>query len=194
MNPAAASRTSSGRSEWGEWPQRGSTSDSAGPPTCTHDGFDLPDRAVLVVFALHHQDRARDRRQVLLDVPLDRTRGEPHVGPPPEHRVGVAAVIPGEPIPEVRRLVIRRDSRDPLDGYRLHEHVRRLDDQRADGAGMGAGMDQRDRRAVAVSENTACSSSKCPRTAGRTSSASSCMYWTGRSPRNRSDPPYPVLL
>ncbi len=61
-------------------------------------------------------------------------------------------MVPGEALFQARRLVIRRDPRDPLDGDGLHEDVRGLEDERADGRRMGAGVDECDRRAVAVTE------------------------------------------
>src|SRR5450756_2337282 len=60
--------------------------------------------------------------------------------------------MPREPLSQARRLVIRRDSSDAFDADRLHEDVRRFEDERADGAPRHAGANERDRRAVAVPE------------------------------------------
>ncbi len=166
------------------------------------DGIDLRRRAVLVVFALHHQYGAPDGRQVLFDVPPGKLRLEPHVRPRSKHRVGVGAVIAREPLPQARRLVFFGDSGDFLRADGLDEDVRRFEDERPNGAmswrgtlrspeppGPRAGVDDRDRGAVAVAEENDLLSWKCSRTAGRTLSASSCMKATGRGPCTGSEEP-----
>ena len=117
-----------------------------------HDGIDLPEGTVLVVFALHDQHGTLDGWQILFDVPLPKLRSEPHVGPGPEHRVGVAQVIPREPLSQACRLVRSSDPRDAFDANGLDEDVGRLEDQRANGREKRAGVNDRNRRAVAVAE------------------------------------------
>ncbi len=87
-------------------------------PDLRHDGVHLLSGAVLVVLALHDEDGALDRRQILFNAPLPELGSEPHVGPRPKHRVGVAAVMPSKPLSQVRRLVIRCDPRDALEADR----------------------------------------------------------------------------
>ena len=50
-------------------------------PGASLDGFDLLFRPVLVLVALHQQDRGRDPRQELLQVPLAELRIQPRASP-----------------------------------------------------------------------------------------------------------------
>ncbi len=95
-----------------------------------------------------------------------------------------------EPLSQARRLVLLRDARDAFDADELDEDMRSLEDERTDGPQSRAGVNDRDRRAVAVAEEDDTSSSwKCSMTAGSTSSASSCMKRTGRGAPTGSDAP-----
>jgi hypothetical protein len=98
-----------------------------------HDGFDLRQAAVVVVFALHDEHGTLDGRQILFDVPPPKLGRQPDLRPRSEHRLGVATVVPREPLSQACRLVLLHDSRDAFDADGLDEDVRRLEDERANG-------------------------------------------------------------
>ena len=114
--------------------------------------LDLPDGAVLIVRALHDQDRHADIGQLGGDVPFAEIGIEPGVVPAAEGVVDV-----GVPARELRAQVGRRidvpRARDLGDAHVFGEEMRRNQNEPAHAMVLHrAGIDRRDRSAVAVAE------------------------------------------
>ena len=122
-----------------------------------------------------------DRRQAVLDVPRPERRREPHVVPAAEGGVDVV-VVAGEALPQIGRGVGRRGRRRWPDADVLDEHVRRQEDELGDRM-AGTGVQQGDRGAVAVADEDRTLDAAAASSAGSTTSASWCMYVTGRGRR-----------
>ena len=148
MKAPASRISSSGWSRCGEWPQS-RDDEELGLRHAPRDRPDLLERAVLVVFALHREHRARDRLDVALDVPVAKRRRQPDVVPAAERRVGIVVVL-REAAAQVAGLEGHARLLDAGDGDVLDEQMRRDRDDAGDR--MARGMQQRDRRAVAVTE------------------------------------------
>src|SRR5260221_3400436 len=116
-----------------------------------HDGVDLGQRAVFVIGALDRQHRAAHAGQNALDVPGAKVRMKPDVVPAAEGAVDIG-VIAREAPPQVGRVISRPRRRDAGGGRVLDEDVRRLEDDGVHRPTPAAGMDERDRRAVAVAD------------------------------------------
>src|SRR5690242_9989950 len=115
------------------------------------NALDLREGAVLVVGALYREYRACDRRQQCFDRPRAKARIEPDVVPAEESRVDVV-VIAREFRPDVRRPVRLARVLDAVDREVLDDDVRRDRYHAGDAGAKRRGVDQRDRRAVAVTE------------------------------------------
>lgn len=112
------------------------------------DPIDLFDGAVLIVQPLHDQHRRRDRRQAVLDAPGPEVVGRPDVVPAPERRDRIVVVEEHSPR-HVTALEGLSRGRHAGDRLRLDEHVRSDAHESGDGV-TGTGVEQCDRRAVAV--------------------------------------------
>jgi hypothetical protein len=112
------------------------------------DGVDLRHGAVLVVEALDREHRAGDARQVLLDVPRAEFRVQPDVVPAAERRLGVG-VMARQALAQVGGLERGLRAGNARHAQVLDEDMRGHDHE-ASHAVPGAGVDQRDRAAVAV--------------------------------------------
>src|SRR5579883_1476369 len=115
------------------------------------DGVELRDRPVFVVGALYRQDGTADLRQDFLNVPGAEFRMEPDVVPAAESAVHIG-VMARHALPQIARLISRARRLDAGDRDVLDEDMGCFEDERAHRPLAAAGMDERDRGAVAVTD------------------------------------------
>ncbi len=115
------------------------------------DAVDVRHRPVFVVASLDREDRAADRRQQVVDVEAAERLRQPHVVPSPERRVDVR-VMAREPLAQVGPAIRDPRALDRVEAEALDVEMRRDDDQPRDAVRIRGRMDERDRPAVAVTE------------------------------------------
>src|SRR5438552_13946962 len=123
--------------------------DRAGDPAL--DGIELRERPILVVASLNEQDRTAYAIQAGFDIPLPELGRKPDIVPAKKSRIDLV-VIAGELLPQTCRRVSLLRPPDACDRHVLDKDMRRERDERAHRPYLRAGMDERDRRAVAVTD------------------------------------------
>lgn len=118
------------------------------------DCFCLGHRPVLIAETLNDENWTGDARQVFFDVPTAKIGMKPDVVPAPE-RPGGIAVMAGEFFGEIRGFELYFGLGYALDAEILDEDVRSQQHQAAH-AVVNAGVNQRDRGAIAVSDQNRC--------------------------------------
>src|SRR5271165_3735286 len=113
--------------------------------------FHLRRRTVLVFLALNAQHRTANGIEIRLDVPRAKARIEPNVVPSPERLVHMC-MIAAELDTKVSRFVRDFCRRDAGDAEILYEHMRSFQHQRSCALRITAREDQRDRSAIAVTQ------------------------------------------
>ena len=177
-NPRAkstmASSTAASWSRWGEWPHLSSTSRETGAraraamrSSCASVPYSSSRPWISSIGAV-------DVRHQVLDRPGQELRPQPGVGPAEEGVVD-ARMILRQPALQVGRAVGLADAGDARDGHRLDEHVRRHQHEAGDRPRGGRGVNERDRGPVRMPDQQRALDLNRSSSAGRTSSASSCM-------------------
>jgi EAL domain-containing protein (putative c-di-GMP-specific phosphodiesterase class I) len=115
------------------------------------DDPDLLQRSIGILHTLDRQHRALDAWQALLDVPIAERRTQPDVVPAPERRIRIR-MMARQLAAQIALDKRRARCRDAAHRHLLHPHVWREHDQAPRGTGRSRRVDQRDRTAVAVSE------------------------------------------
>ena len=119
------------------------------------DDAELQFAAVVVVLALDGLHRHLHAGQAAVGVHRFEARRYPGVEPEVERALDIVAVIPGQPLAQVARGEGLARAMDRGDADRLVDGVRRYRHHGAQRFGIGSGIVQRDRAAVAVADQHA---------------------------------------